>query len=30
MYKNIYKNIDYELNNISKMNIEKNEKNENM
>ena len=30
MYENIYKNIDYESNNISKMNIEKNEKNENM
>ena len=26
MYKNIYKNIDYKLNNISKMDIEKNEK----
>ena len=26
MYKNIYKNTNYELNNIEKMNIEKNEK----
>ena len=30
MYKNIYKNINYESNDISKMNIEKNEKNESM
>ena len=26
MYKNIYKNIDYELNDVSKINIKKNEK----
>ena len=30
MYENIYKNNNYELNNISKINIEKNEKNKNM
>ena len=30
MYENIYKNIDYESNNISKINIEKNEKNKNV
>ena len=30
MYKNIYENIDYKSNNISKINIEKNEKNKNM
>ena len=30
MYENIYENINYESNNISKMNIEKNEKNKNI
>ena len=30
MYKNIYENINYKSNDISKMNIEKNEKNKNM
>ena len=30
MYENIYEDTDYESNDISKINIEKNEKNENM